>query len=145
LGFFDKGAYVLKHKNKLNYKILFSYADGLKKFLFISAIATILRVFINFITPQVIRVTVDFVIGDKQINFIAPIMYIINLIGGRQGLRENIWISAVVVLTLALITCICDYIGRVTIAKGSEGIIKNIRNGENVYETSLQNNKSDIL
>ncbi len=141
----------MKRKNKLNYKILLSYADGLKKFLLISAIATILRVFINFITPQVIRVTVDSVIGDKPMNFIAPIMSFIDFIGGRQGLRENIWISALAVLILALITCICDYIGRVTIAKGSEGIIKNIRNGlfEHIqklpYHWHVKNQTGDII
>lgn len=141
----------MKQKNKLNYKILFSYADGLKKFLLISAIATILRVFINFITPQVIRVTVDSVIGNEPMNFIAPIMNIVNAIGGRQGLRENIWLSAVAVIILAVITCICDYIGRVTIAKGSEGIIKNIRNGlyEHIqklpYHWHVKNQTGDII
>jgi ATP-binding cassette, subfamily B, bacterial len=151
LGFFRKGAYVLKGKNKLSYKILFSYADGLKKFLFISAVATVLRVFVNFITPQVIRITVDSVIGDKPMNFISPIMNLIDSIGGRQGLRENIWISAVAVLILAVITCICDYIGRVTIAKGSEGIIKNIRNGlyEHIqklpYHWHVKNQTGDII
>ncbi|MBP1926546.1 ATP-binding cassette subfamily B protein [Sedimentibacter acidaminivorans] len=141
----------MKGKNKLSYKILFSYADGLKKFLFISAVATVLRVFVNFITPQVIRITVDSVIGDKPMNFISPIMNLIDSIGGRQGLRENIWISAVAVLILAVITCICDYIGRVTIAKGSEGIIKNIRNGlyEHIqklpYHWHVKNQTGDII
>jgi len=135
----------------VNYKILFSYAEGLKKFLLISAIATILRVFINFVTPQVIRFTVDSVIGDEPMNFIAPIMNTIDFIGGRQGLRENIWISAVIVLILALITCLCDYIGRITIAKGSEGIIKNIRNGlyEHIqklpYQWHVKNQTGDII
>nr|WP_312577831.1 ABC transporter ATP-binding protein [Sedimentibacter sp.] len=141
----------MKQKNKINYKILFSYADGLKKFLFISAIATVLRVFINFITPQVIRVTVDSVIGNEPMNFIPPIMNVVDAVGGRQGLRENIWISAVAVLLLAAITCICDYISRVTISKGSEGIIKNIRNGlyEHIqklpYYWHVKNQTGDII
>ncbi len=149
--FLTKGVSVLKQKNKINYKILFSYADGLKKFLFISAIATVLRVFINFITPQVIRVTVDSVIGNEPMNFIPPIMNVVDAVGGRQGLRENIWISAVAVLLLAAITCICDYISRVTISKGSEGIIKNIRNGlyEHIqklpYYWHVKNQTGDII
>lgn len=138
-------------KNKNNFKKIFSYADGLKRFLFISAIATTLRVFVNFITPQVIRVTVDSIIGTEPMNFIAPISNIIDAIGGRQGLRENIWLSGACILILAVITCICDYIGRTTIAKGSEGIIKNIRNSlyEHIqklpYLWHVKNQTGDII
>jgi len=55
-------------------------------------------------------------------------MNFINYVGGREGIRQNIWICAVFVLILALLTAISDYIGRLTMAKGSEGIIKNVRN-----------------
>lgn len=138
-------------KNKSNFKMIFSYADGLKKFLLISAIATTLRVFVNFITPQVIRVTVDSIIGTEPMNFTAPISNIIDAIGGRQGLRDNIWLSGAAILVLAVITCICDYIGRITIAKGSEGIIKNIRNSlyEHIqklpYLWHVKNQTGDII
>jgi len=138
-------------KNKSNFKKIFSYADGLKRFLFISAIATTLRVFVNFITPQVIRVTVDSIIGTEPMNFSYPISNIIDAVGGRQGLRENIWLSGACILILSVITCICDYIGRTTIARGSEGIIKNIRNSlyEHIqklpYLWHVKNQTGDII
>jgi len=141
----------VNNKSKSNFGIIFSYAEGFKKLLIISAIATTLRVFVNFITPQVIRFTVDSIIGNEAMNFIAPIMRIIDQLGGREGLRDKIWISALVVLFLAVITCICDYIGRITIAKGSEGIIKKIRNSlyEHIqklpYSYHVKNQTGDLI
>ena len=141
----------MNNKSKSNFGIIFSYAEGFKKLLIISAIATTLRVFVNFITPQVIRFTVDSIIGNEAMNFIAPIMRIIDQLGGREGLRDKIWISALVVLFLAVITCICDYIGRITIAKGSEGIIKKIRNSlyEHIqklpYSYHVKNQTGDLI
>lgn len=138
-------------KDRSNFKTIFSYVHGFKKYLIISAIATVLRVFTNFVTPQVIRFTVDSVIGNEPVNFISPVMKIINMAGGREGIRENIWLSAVAVLILAFITCICDYIGRITIAKGSEGTIKKIRNSlyghiqKLPYSFHVKNQTGDLI
>ncbi|WP_326910932.1 ABC transporter ATP-binding protein [Sedimentibacter sp. MB31-C6] len=141
----------MKNKNKSNAGIILSYSRGLKRFLFISAIATILRVLTSFATPQVIRFTVDSVIGEIPMNYAVPIMNIIEAVGGREGLRLNLWLCTVVVILLALSTSICDYIGRTFIAKGSEGIIKNIRNSlyEHIqklpYSWHIKNQTGDII
>lgn len=141
----------METKSKSNYAIIFSHAKGLKRFFSIAAIATTLRVIINFLTPQVIRVTVDSVIGDKPMEFMAPVMRLIDMVGGRPGLRENIWLCAIVVLLLAVVTCVCDYIGRVTISKGCEGIIMNVRDGlyshiqKLPYSWHIKNQTGDIV
>ena len=126
------GSDILRKNNNSNIRILLSYSIGFKKFLLISAIATIIRVFINFATPQVVRITMDSVIGSEPINFSNAIIKIMDALGGRERIRDSIWICSAVVLLLAVFTCICDYIGRISMAKGSEGIIKNIR--DNLYK-----------
>lgn len=146
-----KGCDIVNKKNKSNFGIIFSYANGFKKLLLISAIATILRVSVSFTTPQVIKFTVDSIIGNEPMNFIDPIMKVINLFGGREGFRNNLWLCALAVVFLAVITCVCDYIGRITIAKGSEGIIKNIRNSlyEHIqklpYSYHVKNQTGDLI
>lgn len=115
-------------KNLLNIKLILSYSKKYIYLIFISAIATTVKVGASFTTPQIIRFTVDSIINDIPFSFSEPMMNFINYVGGREGIRQNIWLCAVFVLLLALLTAISDYIGRLTIAKGSEGIIKNIRN-----------------
>ncbi|MGD9569770.1 MAG: ABC transporter ATP-binding protein [Sedimentibacter sp.] len=119
-------------KDLLNIKFILLYSKKYNYLIVISFIATIIKVGASFATPQIIRFTVDSIIDDIPFSFSQPIMNLINLVGGREGIRQNIWICAVFVLILALVTSLSDYIGRLTMAKGSEGIIKNIRN--NLFE-----------
>lgn len=120
------------NKNSLNIKLILSYSKKYIYLIIISFIATIIKVVASFATPQIIRFTVDSIIDDVPFLFPKPIMNFIYYMGGREGIQQNIWICAVFVLILALITAFSDYIGRLSMAKGSEGIIKNIRN--NLFE-----------
>ncbi len=115
-------------KGLLNIKLLLSYSKKYIYLLVISAIATIIKVAASFATPQIIRFTVDYIIDDIPFSFSNSIMYFIDLMGGREGIKRNIWISAAFILVFALITALSDYIGRLAIAKGTEGIMKDIRN-----------------
>lgn len=117
-------------ENKLNIKILL-HMKGFKYLFYISFVVTTLRVFVNFITPQVIRFTVDSIISEEVVKSTIVINFI-NFFGGRNYIRENIWICALAIIILAIITCICDYLGRTSNAKASEKLMKNIRNS--LYE-----------
>ncbi len=138
-------------KNLLNLKLILSYAKSYIYLIIISAAATIIKVGASFATPQIIRFTVDSIIDDVPFSFSGPVMNFIEYIGGREGIRQDIWICAVFVLALAVITSICDYIGRLTMAKGTEGIIKNIRDKlfdhiqKLPYSWHIKNQTGDII
>ncbi len=139
------------NKNVSNLKLILSYAKQYIYLIVISAAATIIKVAANFAMPQIIRFTVDSVIGDVPFSFVGPVMNFVEFIGGREGLRQNIWICAVFVLILASVTSASDYIGRLTMAKGTEGIIKNIRNNlfghiqKLPYSWHIKNQTGDII
>lgn len=139
------------NKNLLNLKLILSYAKGFIYLIIISAAATIIRVGASFATPQIIRFTVDSIIGDVPFSFSRTVMNFIDFIGGREGIRQNIWLCAVFVLILAVITSVSDYIGRLTMARGTEGIIKNIRDNlfDHVqklpYSWHIKNQTGDII
>ncbi len=139
------------NKNLLNLKLILSYAKGFIYLIIISAAATIIRVGASFATPQIIRFTVDSIIGDVPFSFSRTVMNFIDFIGGREGIRQNIWLCAVFVLILAVITSVSDYIGRLTMARGTEGIIKNIRDNlfdhiqKLPYSWHIKNQTGDII
>lgn len=149
LGFFDGGH--MENKENSNLKMIYGYSKGYRKFLFSSAAATVARVGTGFITPLVISFTVDSVIDDLPYRFFAPIMNLIAMAGGREGLRQNLWICAVFVLSLALITSLSDYAGRISIAKFAEGTVKTIRNSifghiQNLpYSWHIKNQTGEII
>ncbi len=139
------------NKNFLNLKMILSFVKGHAHLLAISAIATIIRVLANFATPQIIRFTVDSIIDDVPISFNSTVMSFIDSIGGREGIQQNIWICALFVLILALITALSDYTSRLTIAKGTEGIIKSLRDDlfDHIqrlpYSWHIKNQTGDII
>ena len=132
-------------------KIIMPFAKGYRYFIVISAVATIVKVAASFAMPQIIRFTVDSVIDSVPFSFNETIMYFIELVGGREGIRQNLWMSAAVILLLALINSLSDFIGRYTVAKGTEGIIKNIRNNlynhiqKLPYSWHIKNQTGDII
>lgn len=132
-------------------KIIMPFAKGYRYFIVISAVATVVKVAASFAMPQIIRFTVDSVIDSVPFSFNETIMYFIELLGGREGIRQNLWISAAVILLLAVINSLSDFIGRYTVAKGTEGIIKNIRNNlynhiqKLPYSWHIKNQTGDII
>ena len=138
-------------RNQSDFKILHSLSKGFIKFFYISAAATILKVAASFAVPQVIRFTADHVIDNVLLDYARPVINMIDAMGGLEFLKENLWLLALTVLVLALITGVSDYTGRITLAKGTEGIIKNIRDKlfEHIqklpYSWHVKNQTGDII
>jgi ATP-binding cassette subfamily B protein len=138
-------------KNKSNLKTIYSYTRGYRKFIAISAAATVVRVLAGFTTPQVISFTVDSIIDDVPYKLISPLMKLISMAGGREGLRQNLWLCAAFVIAIAIIASLSDFVGRISIAKATEGTVKTIRNKlfEHIqklpYSWHIKNQTGDII
>lgn len=138
-------------KNKSNLKTIYSYTRGYRKFIALSAAATVVRVVAGFTTPQVISFTVDSIIDDVPYKLISPLMKLISMSGGREGLRQNLWLCAAFVIAIAIIASFADFIGRISIAKATEGTVKTIRNKlfEHIqklpYSWHIKNQTGDII
>lgn len=124
-----------------------------RKFIFlflISAVLTIIKSAASFAVPQVIRFTVDCVIGDVPIKY-AMLAKLVNYTGGIEYIRNNLWLCAVLILILAVFTAISDFYSRVSVSKGTELIIKKIRDDlfEHIqklpYSWHIKNQTGDII
>jgi ATP-binding cassette subfamily B protein len=116
-------------KNK-RYTIIrfFPFTKGYRKNFITAGILVILGVIASYMTPQVIRIIVDSVIGDAAFALPTFLLQFVDKIGGREFLRSNMLLCAAVTLVLALFSNLCDYFTRKNIATGSEGTIRSIRN-----------------
>lgn len=115
------------NKKKYGIKLMLPFVNGIKKYFLIAGFAIIVRVLVNFTTPQIIKIAIDSVINNKPIGLPQMFINLINYIGGVEILRECMWILPAVIISLSLMTCICDYTNKVCLAKGSESYIKNLR------------------
>jgi ATP-binding cassette subfamily B protein len=85
-------------------------AEGRKLSLFICCAATLGTVAFSLVNPQIIRYTIDSVIGAAPLEAPVFVSRLIDSIGGLEALRQNIWICAIVIIALALIAEACNLV-----------------------------------
>ncbi len=115
-------------KTKFTIIDFFPMTKGFRATFIISFSAVILSVLLSYLTPQVIRVTVDSVIGSEPFALPNFIVEIIENFGGREFIRQNLFICAIASLSLALLSAVSDFTSRYFLAVSCEGTIRRIRN-----------------
>ena len=66
------------------------YTRGLRGAYLLAVMTTFLGILFNFLAPQVIRVTVDSVIGNEPFALPDLLSNMLTAIGGREMLRSNL-------------------------------------------------------
>jgi len=103
------------------------YIKGYRMGFVFATLFVIIGVVSNYLTPQVIRVTVDSVIGEEPFALPEFLMNFLDSLGGRNMLRDHIIVCAGASLLLALISALMDFLSRLFLAKSCEGATKKIR------------------
>jgi len=97
-------------------------------FFFLCAATTLGTVAFSFLNPQIIRLTVDSVIGDLPLNVPVFMMNMLESLGGVPFLRENIWFCALMVAAAALLSGLCNSVRRYTSIDIGETVAWKLRN-----------------
>lgn len=98
------------------------------KLLYAGAIVSVgISSILTLLSPLVIRVTIDSVIGNKPIEAPQWILDFVERMGGKSLWIQNLWISAAILVLINLVNGIFLYGKGKWSAQASEGIAKNIR------------------
>ena len=95
---------------------------------FLCCAATLGTVSFSFLNPQIIRYTIDSVIGTAPLNAPPFVQAMVEGLGGIEILRNNIWICALFVVAAALCSGICNVIRRYTSIETGETVAWRLRN-----------------
>ena len=106
---------------------LWELTRGSRGFFIIAFVSVVFAVITNYLTPQVIRVTVDSVLGDKPFSLPGALVSWIESLGGREALRQNLLLCAAFALFFSLLSGLFNFVSRMGIAKGCEGVIVRLR------------------
>lgn len=127
------------------------FSRGVKKYFLFAVIATGLAVFFQFLTPQVIRFTVDYVIGTEPAALPQFVMAKLARLGGRDFLRVNLALVAAAVVLCALFNGLFAFAARTSTAAFTESVIKRLRNTlfehtqKLPYSWHVKNQTGDII
>ncbi len=138
-------------KAKGNYRTILRYVSGSWRFYLLALTASMLATVFNFLSPQIIRFTVDSVIGEEPDKLSGFMLNLYQAVGGREGLRSNLIFCAVAVVAVAALSGLCNLTSRISTAKASEGFVRRLRNAlyahiqKLPYQWHMENQTGDII
>ena len=107
--------------------LIWRFLRGAKLFFGLCVLAAAINSLADMVLPQLIRMTIDNVIGGQSPDYPAWVMKIVNGLGGFAYFKTHIWIMAVSVMCVALVNVTALYSFRVFNSKGSETLVKTMR------------------
>ncbi len=131
--------------------LVLGFSKGVRRYFLVGILLTALYIFFYFLSPQIIGLTVDSVIGDEPFSLPDFLMEIIEDIGGRAFLRDNLIVCAAAVVGCAVLTGLFQFLCRMSLATFSLSYIRNIRNALFAHTQRLpfswhvQNQTGDII
>ena len=133
-------------------RLILRFLKGSKALFFICMICAALSALADMLTPQIIRVAVDNILGSASVENLSPtVRSLLDLFGGPEALRAKLWIIALAVVAVAVVKVTSDYIFRVSNARGSETMVKTMRDtlyrhiGRLPFQWHMQNHTGDII
>ncbi len=118
----------IKQTNYTKISLILDFLKGSKHFFAISILSAMVVTALDMLSPQLIRNTVDCVIGSEELKLPGFVVGWIEKTGGVEYLREHIWLIGCVIVAIALVTAVFRYLNMLFNAKGAESLVENMRN-----------------
>lgn len=104
--------------------LVLKFLRGNLHFFIISIVSALIVAGLEMLSPQLIRVTVDSIIGNKELGFSFGM---IKMLGGTTYLRSHIWVIGLAIATIAIFVAVFRYVSNIYNTKGAEGLTKTMR------------------
>ena len=109
-------------------KLIWQFLKGSKALFILCMCCAALSALAEMVIPQIIRVTVDNVVGGAPTKDLArPVQALLSAAGGTEVLRQNLWLAGLGVILVALVSAVARYGFRVTNTRASETLVKTMR------------------
>ncbi len=109
-------------------RLLLMFLDGSKRFFAVSILTSLILAALDIVNPQLIRYTVDTVLGDEPSSLPGFANHLFDKLGGTAALREKLWIMAVMIVIVALFSAVFRYLQRLYNTKAAETLVETVRN-----------------
>lgn len=114
-------------RNNSRLRLVSSFLDGSKRWFLAAILSTVGLALTNMLTPQIVRVTVDSVLGSEPFDLPPFLVGLLNRLGGAEVLREKLWMIGIVIVGIAVFGFAFFYGSRVFNTKAAETLVKTMR------------------
>ena len=141
----------MKADTRKKASLVWRFMRGSKRFFLFSIVFTGVAALADMIIPQIVRFSIDTVIGGKAADLPAFLTRWIEEIGGYPYLKAHLWILVLAIIGVALIKVVSQYTACVNNAKGAETLSKTTRDSLFAHITQLpyswhsKNRTGDII
>ena len=108
--------------------LILDFLRGSRRYFVISILSALCVTGLDMLSPQLIRTTVDCVLGDKELRLPGFLMERLTRIGGIEWLRGHLLLIGSLIVVLALFSAVFRYLFMLYNAKGAESLVESMRN-----------------
>lgn len=108
--------------------LILSFLRGSVQYFSISIVCALCLTGLDMLSPQLIRTTVDSILGDDALKLPEFIIIWIERIGGVAYLRGHLWMIGGLIVLLAALSAAFRYLFTLYNAKGAESLVETMRN-----------------
>ena len=113
---------------KNNNRLIWRFLKGSRGFFVLCMLCAAVSALADMVTPQIIRVAIDQVIGGAGTETLTPLLsQALAAAGGPAWLRANLWALALAIMAVAGVKAASQYGFRVFNARGGETLVKTMR------------------
>ena len=116
-----------EHRSYTKLSLLMSFLKDSKRFFIISIISALILTGLDMLSPQLIRTAVDSILGNDKLKAPRFLINILDSIGGAEYLRSHLWIIALMIIGLALLSAMFRYLFMLFNTKGAESLVESMR------------------
>lgn len=131
--------------------LVLDFLRGSIKYFVISILSALCVTGLDMLSPQIIRTTVDGILGDNELKLPGFLMNWMENIGGVGYLRGHLWLIGGLLVILALFSVAFRYLFMLFNAKGAESLVETMRNRlfshiqRLPFSWHMQNQTGDII
>ena len=131
--------------------LILDFLRGSIKYFVISILSALCVTGLDMLSPQLIRTTVDGILGDNELKLPEFLMNWIASVGGVSYLRDRLWLIGGLLVFLALFSVTFRYLFMLFNAKGAESLVETMRNRlfshiqRLPFSWHMQNQTGDII
>ena len=112
---------------KGTFRLLVRAAKGSIVGFFGAAVFTIISAGFGFLRPQIIRMTIDNVIGNLPEQPGSVSGFLMDMLGGREFLSSNLIVCGAAILCTAAVGGLCSFVSRYCTGRTAEGVANKLR------------------